>query len=429
MVMDKSKAKTIIQNAIEVTKPRWSQYDQSWSNIDVIFIYHGYEQQGFQIFKLKPVMEKIKIFSIDTLGKILLQYPQKRKYDRQFAGSLTSEFYSDLQKGVCGREGELFVKAIRIFLEQKIGNPGRTFWKLLFQMLQACAFLKQNYSSSFGKYVISKYASFTNKKHISENDFLHITVSEWELFLAKVKPWSDLIGIGPNVFDFIFGDIVEARFVENSYKFDSANQHFLKVTGISQLIVPFDKVSTSSFLKQLNLPFSLREINKGIYTYCSETESDNYGYCRKRSKCLECKVNGICEKKIQQFDNIEVKMLGAKKPRKLNKTNMKSKGNSGSSKGMPRLNAATTFKELSDIISIRSNRYPTNYMDLLLLENQNKNLSEILTLFDKNRGKSKDFYTVSRIKTHINFRKKHDGWIFNHSGNPKNPIVKLIGLK
>jgi hypothetical protein len=313
--MDKLNAKIIIQNAVELTKPRWSQYDQSWSNIDGIFIYHGYEQQGFQIFKLKPVLENLRIFSIDNLGNILLKYPHKRNYDREFAGSLTTEFYTDLQKGVSGSDGKLFVDAVRIFLDQKLGNPGRTFWKLLYQMLQGCAFLKQYYSSSFAKYVISKYTIFTSKKYISENDFLHITVSEWEHFLAKAQPWSDLIGIGPNVFDFIFGDIKEAQFVENSYKFDSANQHFLKVTGISQLIVPFERVTASIFLKGIGLPFRLREINKGIYTYCSKTESANYGYCRELSKCRGCNVNTICEKRIQQIESIKDSSLDSPKPR------------------------------------------------------------------------------------------------------------------
>ena len=427
--MDKSNAKTIIKNAVEVTRPRWSQYDQSWSNIDVIFIYHGYEQQGFQIFKFKPVLEDLKIFSIDNLGNILLKYPHKRNYDREFAGSLTSEFYTDLQKGVSGSDGKLFVDAVRVFLDQKLGNPGRTFWKLLYQMLQACAFLKQNYSSSFAKYVISKYASFTNKKYISENDFLHITVPEWELFLTKTKPWSDLIGIGPNVFDFIFGDIVEARFVENSYKFDSANQHFLKVTGISQLIDPFDRATASIFLKDIGLPYCLREINKGIYTYCSKTESANYGYCRDHSKCLDCTVNAICDKEIQQFDNNAVKMLGAKKPSKPNKPHIISNRKHRSAKGLPQLNAATTFKELSEIIRIRSDRYPTNYMDLLLLENENKPLSEILTLWKEYPRKNKDFKDVPRVKAHIRYRENHDGWIFKTSGDPNNPVVKLIGLK
>jgi hypothetical protein len=122
-------------------------------------------------------------------------------------------------------------------------------------------------------------------------------------------------------------------------------------------------------------------------------------------------------------------MLGAKKPRKLNKTNMKSKGNPGSSKGLPRLNAATTFKELSDIISIRSNRYPTNYMDLLLLENEHNQLSGILALWEKYPEKNDDFKDVPWIKAHIRHRENHHGWIFDHSGNEDDPIVRLIGLK
>lgn len=296
--MDKSKAKIIIQNAIEVTKPRWSQYDQSWNDIDTIFIYHGYEQQGFEIFKLKPVMEELKISTIDSLGNILSRYPYKRNYDKLSAGSLTTEFYSNLRKGVCGNEGQFFVESIRRFLDQKIGNPGRFFWKLLYQLLQSCAFLKQNYSSSFAKYVITKYTSFNGGQYMSENEFLNISVPEWELFLAKTKPWNDLMGIGINVFDFIFGDIVEAQFVENSYKFDSSNQYFLNVTGIAQLIVPFNRETTILFLKNLQMPYSLRKVNKGIYTYCSKTESSNYGYCRDHYKCQNCRVNAFCDKRF-----------------------------------------------------------------------------------------------------------------------------------
>ena len=99
-----------------------------------------------------------------------------------------------------------------------------------------------------------------------------------------------------------------------------------------------------------------------------------------------------------------------------------------SSKGLPQL-AATTFGELSEIIRIRSNRYPTNYMDLLLLENENNKLSEILTLWEKYPGKNNDFKNVPRIKVHISFRENHDNWIFDFSGDPNDPLVRLIGLK
>ena len=51
-----------------------------------------------------------------------------------------------------------------------------------------------------------------------------------------------------------------------------------------------------NFLGQLDVPYTLREINKGIYTYCSETESVNFGFCRDKIRCKDCEVNEICEK-------------------------------------------------------------------------------------------------------------------------------------
>lgn len=296
--MDRFRAKIILHNAVESTKPRWSQYAESWKNIDVIFILRGYEVGGFQFFKMKPILEDRGILSIDCLGSILPKYLYARKYERQHFGSLTTDFYLALQKGDCGREGQLFEESVRIFLDRKMGSKGMMFWKLLYQMLQACAYLKQHYSSSFAKYVISKYTTYANIQHVSDNDFLDITISEWECFLAKAKPWSEILGIGPNVFDFIFGDIVEARFAENSYKFDAANQHFFNVTGIARLITPFDREATIRFIKDLEMSFSLREINKGVYTYCSKTESASYGFCHERHKCKICKVKDVCDKNI-----------------------------------------------------------------------------------------------------------------------------------
>lgn len=37
LIMDIKKAETIIHNTVEITKPRWSQYDQTWKNIDLPF--------------------------------------------------------------------------------------------------------------------------------------------------------------------------------------------------------------------------------------------------------------------------------------------------------------------------------------------------------------------------------------------------------
>ncbi|NMC39888.1 MAG: hypothetical protein GYA43_01750 [Bacteroidales bacterium] len=294
--MNELNASRIIQNAVEYTRPRWSQYDISWKNIDTEFILRGYEQQGFQFFKMKPILENLSILSIDCLGTILYNRTHKQKYDRQFAGSLTSQFYKELQEGLYGIEGKKLFEAINTALSQKNIKFGSTFWKLIYYLLQTCFFLKQKHSSSFAKYLLSKYGSFIGTPDMTENVFLNISETEWETFLQKVKPWQELKGIGPNVFDFIIGDVIEAPFARNSYKFDDSNQHFFKVTGISQLLKPFDRETTSSFLKNLNLNFTLRQINKGIYTYCSETEGENYGFCRRPNKCQNCNVYSICDR-------------------------------------------------------------------------------------------------------------------------------------
>jgi hypothetical protein len=72
----------------------------------------------------------------------------------------------------------------------------------------------------------------------------------------------------------------------------------MKVTGIYRLISPFDRETTMEFLKQLGLQYSLREINKGIYTYCSITEAHNFGFCRSQSKCQDCAVIDICNRNL-----------------------------------------------------------------------------------------------------------------------------------
>lgn len=51
-----------------------------------------------------------------------------------------------------------------------------------------------------------------------------------------------------------------------------------------------------NILKDLNLIYSLREINKGLYAYCSKLHCSGYCFCRNPAKCQECKVPDICEK-------------------------------------------------------------------------------------------------------------------------------------
>jgi hypothetical protein len=145
---------------------------------------------------------------------------------------------------------------------------------------------------------MSEYRRFKQHPRLSETEFLSIKDEEWLSFLESAKPWKHLRGIGVNVFDFIIGDVVEAQFARDSYKFDSANEYFLTVTGIASLIMPLERGTVIDFMRSLRLPYTLREINKGVYTYCSLTEAENYGYCRSFWKCQECNVKDICNRHL-----------------------------------------------------------------------------------------------------------------------------------
>lgn len=292
--MNTQQTEKIINHVVGKTKTRWKQYDEHWDKIDEVFIRRGYEQGGFEAWKFAELLQENSIFSIEKIGRILDSYEGNTQYNREFAGSLGSQFYQGLMNGVYGEEGEKFYRCI----EQFEGRRGAWFWSKLWQMLVCCNHLRKNYKSSFSYFLRKKYAEFKYLPHISEDDFLSIDSEEWERFKKVKKPWEELHGIGENVFDFVIGDIREAEFVGSSYKLDSANRYFLKITGISILINNnnLNRENVVSFLKRLTLPYTLREINKGIYTYCSETESKNSGFCRDRIKCKECGVNDLCEK-------------------------------------------------------------------------------------------------------------------------------------
>jgi len=290
--MNVDDARKIISYVAKKTESRWKQYDEHWNNIDEVFIRRGYEQGGFAAWEFTEVLREHGIFSIQAIGVILDAYSGDRKYNHNFAGSLNSRFYQEMKNGLYGEKGKKFYTCIENFK----GNPGAWFWNKLWQILVCCNYLKNLYKGSFSYFLKMKYIEFKKKQTVSDDDFLKMSFDEWEEFKKLKKPWNELYGIGENVFDFIIGDTVEASFAKDSYKFDSANSYFLKVTGISELIPQFEREKVVKFLKDLGLKYTLREINKGIYTYCSKTEANNFGFCRDKMKCRQCEVNDVCKK-------------------------------------------------------------------------------------------------------------------------------------
>jgi hypothetical protein len=93
------------------------------------------------------------------------------------------------------------------------------------------------------------------------------------------------------------------------------------------------------------------------------------------------------------------------------------------------VNKASNFEELKEILNIRSEFVPSCYFDRLFLEND-KPISRILeedwwpyaeTIGDNH------FPSINKVKTHIRFREDR-GWQYESSGNPTDPIVRLVGF-
>lgn len=297
--MNKENAEEIIDYVVTKTKPRWIMWIyESISKLDEILITRGYEQGGFSAAVFFELLKDNRITSTRDLGSILENYKGEKKYSRKEKGSLESPFYRDLKMGIYHDYGKLFYKCVERFLKEGLGNPGGMFWQKLWQMLVCSRHLKENYHSSFKFYLKNKYCEFKNISKISDEDFCNITPYDWKQFIEKAYPWDELYGIGENVFDYLVRDIKEFKFAEHSYKLDAANSHFFDVTGISELFESDSRGCIIKVLKELNLEhkYSLKEINTGIYAYCSDTEKENFGFCKDMEKCTECKVNSICEK-------------------------------------------------------------------------------------------------------------------------------------
>jgi len=187
---------------------------------------------GFDDWIFVDFLEKYNICSIDKIDKILDKAKFERKYNRELAGSLEAQLYQDMKNGTYGSEGESFYKSVKEFN----GCKGAAYYKLLGYMLVTCNYLKEKYKASFSNYIKTQYAHYKRLENISDVRFLKISVKEWEQFKKEEKPWNELYVVGIIVFDYIMGDVVELKFVEDSYKLDSANERLLKITGI----IPFN---------------------------------------------------------------------------------------------------------------------------------------------------------------------------------------------
>lgn len=287
--MEKENVQKIILNAVKTTEPTWSNWYVHWEDIEEVFLSRAFDIGGFDNWLFINDLKKHNL-NIKKIGSILDKTKIERKYKRDFAGNLNSPFYKDLQNGKYGEAGEQFYQSITEFT----GNLGGFLWMQLWRILVCCNYLENNYDGSFAVYLKKRYAEYKNIETISDSDFLLITVEEWQNFIKNKQPWNELYGIGPNVFDYVIRDIVELEFVKNSFKLDAANIRFFTKTGIFKS-EELNQENVITFLKDLNLPYSLGDINKGVYAYCSKLHCGTYCFCRDPKRCQDCHVEEICE--------------------------------------------------------------------------------------------------------------------------------------
>jgi len=187
--MDKESAAIIIDYVVTRTKPHWETWvHQSYAKLDDIFLARAFEQGGFQANIFHDILKDKGIASISSIGQVLKIYQGSLKYSREEKGGLETVFYQELRMGKYGEEGKRFFESVEEFRKNRKGKPGKKFWKLLWYMLVACKFLKENYQSSFKEYLKEKYCDYKGVSYISDTDFCQITAEEWQSFLDKKKP-------------------------------------------------------------------------------------------------------------------------------------------------------------------------------------------------------------------------------------------------
>ena len=253
-----------------------------------------------------------------------------------------------------------------------------------------------------------------------EKDMEDLIVSNPEKYLEEpgLKLIERQYSIGNYRFDLLFHDRHGAKLIIEIQRGTLDRNHTYKIldyydeykdnhpNDFVDLMVVANKITQERRKRLQSYDISFKEIPESLFL------NDPAFRCNENVQSKENNKSSINQNSRGQYNTTE-----------------KSNEENRSSKSIPQLNSVSNFEELCKIIKIRSEIYPTNYMDLLLLENEKKKLSEILEEFRTKYIDNNDFKSVGRIKTHIKYRENHDGWVYNYSGYENDPIVKLVVIK
>ena len=275
--------------------------------------------------------------------------------------------------------------------------------------------LKTAPAGQAGRYVLQN--EYNGK--MLEKDFENIICKYPDLIEEGLTLKGTQVYIDGKYVDIIFEDRFEQKLIVELKRGTVVRKDIAQLLDYEGHFVSPDNPTTRVMLVGCRIPKNLK------------LSLDHHGFEWKEIPVLKLKEKLQSKGESQLLSIIEGIDSDFQKPSKPNRTNEISREGHKPSKGLPRLNVASTFNELSEIIRLRSKVYPTNYLDLLLLENKNETISKILASYGAYAEKvnNHDFKTIGRIKSHIRFRESNDGWVFDYSGDLNDPKVSLVGLK
>jgi hypothetical protein len=160
--LNKKNIRKILINAIKVTEPTWTNFDEDWSNLEIVFLSRAYNRMDFDGNAFFKLLKEYHINSIRKLGVILDNVDFEKGYNRKFAGSLESKFYQDMKKCKYGKEGKSFYNLVEKFIEV-LGTSFRSLWWIL----TTTNYLKNHYKGDFGYFLMSRYCQFKDMESIS----------------------------------------------------------------------------------------------------------------------------------------------------------------------------------------------------------------------------------------------------------------------
>ena len=251
-----------------------------------------------------------------------------------------------------------------------------------------------------------------------EKDFEDVLSTYPELIEGGLEYLGRQVSIGGKHADLLFEDRFGQKLVVELKKGVIKREHIAQLMDYEGYFLSPDDPNVRVMLIGNRVPPNLRKsLDHHGFEWKEILESTLVEYLREK------KDDRLLEKIVEEIhDSIRVNRNESRKEETESSTIQ------GGTRGV---NQPADFEELKEFIQIKSTQVPSWFMDKLILENSTRTISQILEEDwwpYAERINDKHFPNISRVKSHLKYREER-GWEYEYKGNPKDPIVRLVGFK